>query len=103
MLIIVFGIKGFDRKEFVLTGQTVNSAYDCEVLRRLPENVRRLRPKLWRQKNWLLHHDNGQFYTSSFTGEYLTKHNITLVPHPPKTPDMAPCDVYQLSGLVIKL
>jgi hypothetical protein len=46
------------RKKFVLAGQTVNSSYCCDLLWRLLENVRRLRPELWRQKNWLLHHDN---------------------------------------------
>jgi hypothetical protein len=44
--------------EFVLAGQTVNSAYYCEILWRVREHVWRLRPELWRQRNWLLHHDN---------------------------------------------
>jgi hypothetical protein len=42
-------------------------------LRRLLENVRRLRPELWRQKNWLLHNDNARSHTSSFTREFLPK------------------------------
>jgi hypothetical protein len=54
MLIIFFDTKGAVHKEFVRADQTVN----CYVLRRLLENVRRLRPELWRQMNWLLHHDN---------------------------------------------
>jgi hypothetical protein len=56
MLIILFDNKWIVPKEFVLAGQTVNSAYCCDVLRRMLENVRRLRPELWREKNWLLHH-----------------------------------------------
>jgi hypothetical protein len=60
MLIIFFGIKGIVHKEFVLAGQTDNSAYYCDVLRRLRENVRRLLPELWRQNKWLLHHDNAR-------------------------------------------
>jgi hypothetical protein len=51
MLIIFFDIKGTVHKEFVLAGQTVISAYYCDLLRRLPENVRRLHPKLRWQKN----------------------------------------------------
>jgi hypothetical protein len=58
MLIIFFDIKGIIHKEFVLSHQTVNSAYCCDVLRRLLESVRRLRPELWRQENWLLLHNN---------------------------------------------
>jgi hypothetical protein len=52
-------------KEFDLEGQTVNSAYYCDVLRRMRKDVRRLRPELWRQTKWLLHHDNAPSHTLS--------------------------------------
>jgi hypothetical protein len=71
-LIIFSGIEGIVRKEFLFAGQTVNSAYYCEVLLRLCENVRRLRPELWRQKNWMLHLDNTPSHTSFFTSDFLT-------------------------------
>jgi len=64
MIIVFFDTKGIVHKEFVPPNQTVNSAYYCDVLRRLPENVRRRRPELWRQGNWLLHHDNAPCHTS---------------------------------------
>jgi hypothetical protein len=51
MLIIFFYIKGIVYKEFILAGQTVNSAYYCDILWLLHENVRRLHPELWLQKN----------------------------------------------------
>jgi hypothetical protein len=66
-------IKVIVHKEFALAGQTVNSTHCCDVLRWLRENVRRLRPKLWRQKSWMLHHDNAPSHTSIFIREYLTK------------------------------
>jgi hypothetical protein len=44
--------------------------------------VRTLRPELWRQKNWLLHHDNVTFHTSFFTREFLTKPIWLSSPHP---------------------
>jgi hypothetical protein len=40
MPIIFFDIKGIVNKEFVLEGHKVNSAYYCDVLQRLCENVR---------------------------------------------------------------
>jgi hypothetical protein len=49
----------------------VNSAYYCDVLRPLCENVQRLRPELWEQKNWLLHH-NVPAHTSLFTRDFFT-------------------------------
>jgi hypothetical protein len=45
--------------------------------------VRRLHPELWRQKNWLLRHDNAPFHTSFSTREFFTQHNMTIVPHSP--------------------
>jgi hypothetical protein len=67
MLIIFFDIKGIVHKEFILAVQTVNSAYYCDVSWLLIENVQRLRLELWRQKNWLLHHNSTPSHTSFFT------------------------------------
>jgi hypothetical protein len=39
MLIIFFHIKGIVHKEFGLAGQTVSSAYFCDLLLRLHENA----------------------------------------------------------------
>jgi hypothetical protein len=71
MLIIFFDMKEIVHKEFVLAEQTVNSAYYCDILRRLRENVRRLRPELRRQMNLLLHHDNAPSHTFFFTREFF--------------------------------
>jgi hypothetical protein len=45
--------------------------------------VRRLRPKLWHQKNWLLHHYNAPAHTFLFIREFFTKNKMTAIPHPP--------------------
>jgi hypothetical protein len=58
---------------FTKTGQTVNSTYSCDVLQRLREHERRLRPELWRQKNCLLHHDNAASHTSPLSGNFWLK------------------------------
>jgi hypothetical protein len=71
MFIISFNIKGIADIEFVLAGQTVNSAYYYGVLRRMRENVRILRPELWRQKNWLLHHENAPSLATFFRRYFL--------------------------------
>jgi hypothetical protein len=41
--------------------------------------VQRLRPEIWRQRNWLLYHDNAPFHTSFFARQFLTK-NMTINP-----------------------
>jgi uncharacterized protein YecT (DUF1311 family) len=77
-----FAAKGnCSKKELVLAGQTVNSAYCGDILRRLHENVRRLRAKLLqRQKNFLLYHDNAPSHTYFFIRECFTMNNITIAP-----------------------
>ena len=75
----------------------------CEGLRRLRENVRRKRPELWKNGDWLLHHGNAPAYTSLVVREFLTKNNMTTVPHPAYSPDLAPCDFYVFPKMIIWL
>jgi hypothetical protein len=58
-----FNVKGIVHHEFVPPKMTVNSDFYCDVLRRLRENVQRKRSILWRNHNWLLHHDNALTHT----------------------------------------
>jgi hypothetical protein len=82
MLIFFFDIKGIIYKEFDLVGQTVNSAYYCDVLWQLCEDVQRLRPELWCRKNWLLHHNNTPSHTFFSTREFFTKNILSSPTHP---------------------
>jgi hypothetical protein len=50
---------------------------------RLRENVRRRRPKLWRENTWLLHHDNDQSRTSVVTQQVSGEKQNGC--HPPPT------------------
>jgi hypothetical protein len=70
MFIIFFHIESIVHKEFVLAGQTVISAYCCDVLRRLRQNVRKLCPEIWVQKNWLLLHDNAPSHIHFSPGNF---------------------------------
>ena len=92
MLICFFDQKGIVHKEFVPPGQTVNAAFYVEVLRRLQENVRRKRPDQWQKNTWLLHHDNVPAHGALLTRQFWTDNNMTVVPHPPYSPDLAPSD-----------
>jgi len=50
MIITFFDVKGIVHKEFIPTGQTVNSGFYCDVLRQLRENMQRRHPKLWQEQ-----------------------------------------------------
>ena len=99
MLICFFEQKGIVHKEFVLPGQAVNAAFDVDVLRRLRETVQRKRPDQWQNNTWLLHHDNAPAHAALLTRRFLTDNNITVVPHPPYSPDLAPSDFFSFPKL----
>ena len=103
MIITFFEVKWIVHKEFVPKGQTVNSGFNCDVLRRLRENVRRRRPKLWREQTWLLHHDNAPSHTSVLTQQFLAKNNMAVIPHPPQSPNLAPCDFFLFQKMKFNL
>ncbi|PNF23469.1 Mariner Mos1 transposase [Cryptotermes secundus] len=94
MLICFFDVNGIVHKEFVPPGQTVNQHFYLDVLRRLRERVRRKRSEMWRNGNWLLHHDNAPAHTALMVRQFLTSNNMVIVPHPPYSPDLAPSDFF---------
>jgi len=103
MLITFFDIKGIVHKEFLPRGQTVNSGFYCEVLRRLLEKERRHRPQPWRQQTWLLHHDNAPAHIAVLTQQFLAANKIPVIPHPLYSPDLAPCDFFLFPKMKLKL
>jgi len=56
--------------------------------------VRRKWPEMWKNGNWLLHHDKAPAHTSLVVREFLSKNNMTTVPHPAYSPGLASCDFY---------
>ena len=102
MLICFSDQKGIVLKEFVPTGQRVNAAYYVEVLKPLWENVRRKRPDQWRNNTLLLHRDNAPAHAALLTRRFLTDNNMTVVPHPPYSPDLAPSEFFLLPKLKMK-
>jgi len=41
----------------------------------------------------MLHHDNAPAHASLLIRSYLAKHQTSVVPHPPYSPDLAPADI----------
>jgi len=79
--------------KWVPSGQTVNQQYYTEVLTKLHECVRRKRLELWRN-GWILHQDNAPAHNALSGKQFLANKNITVLEHPPYSPDLTPCDFY---------
>jgi histone-lysine N-methyltransferase SETMAR len=69
----------------------------------LRENVRRRCSKLWREQNWLLHHDNALSHTFALTQQFLEKYVMAVIPHLLYSPDLAPCDFFLFPKMKLKL
>ena len=93
MLIVFFDIQGIEMAEWVPSGQMVNQQYYIEVLTKLHEHVRKKRPELWRNR-WILHQDNAPAQNALPVKQFLATKNITVLEHPPYSPDLAPCNFY---------
>jgi len=94
MLVVFFDWKGIVHHEFVPHGQMANKQLYQEVLARLRDVVRRMRPELWENQAWMLHYNNEPAHTSLLIRSYLAKHQTSVVPHPPYSPNLAPADFF---------
>ncbi|UYV78777.1 hypothetical protein LAZ67_16002713 [Cordylochernes scorpioides] len=83
LLTVFFDCRGVVHHEFLPQGRTVNKEYYLQVMRNLREAIRQKRPDLWKNKNWLLHHDNAPAHTSLLVHDFLAKNNTLMMPQPP--------------------
>ena len=88
---------------WVPTVQTVNNEYYVEVLREFRMWFCRKRPTLFEWSQWHFHQDNAPVPNSIFVTDYLSKIGIKTFPHPPYSPDLAPCDFWLFPNLKEKL
>ncbi|UYV67193.1 hypothetical protein LAZ67_4004296 [Cordylochernes scorpioides] len=92
MIIVFLDIRGIVHCEFVPQGQTVNSAFYLEVLRRLKRRIARVKADI--KDTVKLHHDNATSHTAFIITNFLARSNTPVIPHPPYSPDLAPCDFF---------
>jgi len=90
MMIVFFDLDGIMLAEFVPRNTTVYSEYYKGLLGRLRNDVRRKRPEKW-ANSFFLHRDNSPCHASLMVWQFLSNENITMCPHPPYSPDLAPC------------
>jgi len=72
-------------------GQNGHRAVLCRIIgpirRRITENTAHLA-----KKKVIFHHDNATAHTSALAKAKLVELGYELLPHPPYSPDLAPCD-----------
>ena len=68
--------------------------YYVEVLREFRKRFLGKRPALFKSGQWHFHQDNAPVQNSILVRDYLTKMGIKTLPHPPNSPNLAPCDFW---------
>jgi len=101
MIICFFDSRGVVHKEFVPQGQTVNKQYHREVLERLRKKAHRVRPET--ADTLMLLHGNAPCLTAISVNEVLAKKGISVVPQPPYSPALSPCDFFLFPKLKFHL
>ena len=94
MLIAFFDSQGMVHKEFVPEGRTVNADFYVEVLQHLCKRIQHVRPKMWEDRTFFLLHDNAPAHTATRTVQFLAQKGITVLSHPPYSPDLSPPDYF---------
>jgi len=94
VLIAFFDSDGIIHKEFIPVGQTVNSAFYEEVLKRLLQRIHCVSPELHRTGQWMLLHDNAPAHCAIRIHQFLAQRGVPVLDHPPYSPDLAPVDFF---------
>lgn len=94
MYAIFFNSRGETVQVAIPRGRTVTGKlYQQLVMKKFEKIVKKSRPSLGLRKLALLH-DNAPAHTSKETVQFLKKKGLTVLPHPPYSPDLAPCDFF---------
>jgi len=72
----------------------VNEQFYLQVLKRLCDSVQKKRPEIWSSSDLFLHHDKAPAHTALSVQQFLGKNNMMVIPHPPYSPDLAPCNFF---------
>ena len=94
MYTLFFNCRGETVQVAIPHGKTVTGKlYRRLVMKKFENYVKKSRPRLGLQSLTILH-DNAPAHTSKETIMFLEKKGLTILPHPPYSPDLAPCDFF---------
>ena len=92
MYVLIFTNQGPAIQIAVPKGKSVNARFNkSNVLHKLKKYFLSRRPAIGLHGVRLLH-DNASSHKAAIVREYLTQEKVFELPHPPYSPDLAPCD-----------
>ena len=103
LLCIWWDCRGVIYKEYLRSGQTLDSGAYCAMLVKVANVIKQKRDHELRRKTVLYQQDNAKPHTSAITFSKLYDLKWDLMIHPPYSPDLAPSDYYLFSHLQLHL
>ena len=94
MLVIFFDWQGEIHEEFVPEGETINAVYYKDVMERLLNRIRGVRPSMCESGDWFLLHDNAPSHNATIVKQFLAQRKMAVLDHPPYSPVLAPADCF---------
>ncbi len=101
MLVAFFDAQGLIYYEYIQRPMTVNQQVFQGILRRFDAAHSRRHPRAFVNGHKFIHMDNAPAHNAGYTLTLLRILGWTRLPHPPYSPDLAPCDFW-LFGRVKK-
>jgi histone-lysine N-methyltransferase SETMAR len=79
--------------DFLEKETTINSHRYIETLTAL-KGIKRRKERIGLRNEQLLQHDNARPHTNAATRDAIQRLEFSVLPHPPYSPDLAPCDFH---------
>ena len=92
LMFIFFDSRGPVYQHAVPPKTKINAEYYKSVLEKLLRHIRTKRPEL--KGTWVLHHNNARPHVAKVVQDWLVNKGVRVMPHPPYSPDLAPCDFW---------
>lgn len=98
MATVFWDSQGVIHIDFLQKGRTITGQYYSDLLDQFNGILKEKRPHLQRKKV-LFHHDNAPAHSSRIANAKLVELGYEVVPHPPYSPDLAPCDFFLFTNM----
>ena len=98
MATVFWDSQGIILIDYLEKGRTITGQYYCALLDKFDAALKEKRPRLQRKKI-LFHHDNAPAHSCRLATVKLDELRYELLPHPPYSPDLAPCDFFLFPNL----
>jgi histone-lysine N-methyltransferase SETMAR len=94
LVTVWWSVRGIVHVDYLRRGQTITADVYCKEIEEVHRKLLQTRAALVNRKGVLLLHDNARPHVAEITRAKLNELSWEVLPHPPYSPDISPCDYY---------